>query len=383
MLLDFPGASEMLRILVINWRDIENPEAGGAEVHLHEIFRRIVGMGHKVTLLSSKFPGSLPHKIVDGIEIIRTGNRLFFNFFVPTKTRAMISAENYDIVIDDINKIPFYTPLYVRRPILAIVHHLFASSIFLEASLPVGAYVYASERLIPLVYRKTRFVVVSESTRSELVKMGLPASNLTVIHNAVDHTRYLPSPSAKSPIPLIAYVGRIKKYKRIEHLLEACREVFDTIQDARLVIAGSGDHLDALKRFSRRIGIAERVEFKGWVTEEEKVKILQQAHVFVTPSSKEGWGVTVIEANACGTPVIATNVPGLRDAVRDGETGFLVPHGDIRSLARRIIEVLKNPDLRNQMSMKSVEWARKFNWDDSARAFLQVITEVVAGQSGK
>lgn len=367
----------MLNILVVNWRDIKNPEAGGAEVHLHEIFKRIAGMGHHVTLLASGFDGSAPEETVDGIRVVRRGGKFGFNFHVPGALGALMKERDFDVVVDDINKIPFYTPVYVRKPVLALAHHLFSETIFLETFFPLATYVYLSEWLIPVFYRNTRFVVVSQSTRDEFVKRGLDGERIGIVHNAVDHEVYRPDFGAKSDGPLIGYVGRIKKYKCIEHLLEACNIVFEKLPDARLVVAGSGDHLDALVKTAVSIGIAGRTDFIGHVGEKDKVDMLQKAHVVANPSSKEGWGVTVIESNACGTPVVASDVPGLRDAVVDGETGFLVPHGDIEALAGRILEVLEDQALRRAMSEKAVAWSLKFDWDESARAIVHEIEEII------
>jgi glycosyltransferase involved in cell wall biosynthesis len=367
----------MYRILLVNWIDIANPEAGGAEVHLHEISKRLVTRGHKVTILASTFRDCLSEEEIDGIRIMRRGGRFFFNFHVPRALKSLTDRDEFDIVVDDINKIPFYTPLYVKKPILALAHHLFARTIFIETVLPLAAYVYLSELLIPAVYRNTRFVVVSESTREDFVRRGLPESNIEVVYNAVDHGRYTPSFEDKAKEPMVAYIGRIKKYKSIDHLLKAAKIVFERIPRAHLVVAGAGDYLDSLVATARRLGIADRVDFRGFVSEEEKVSILQKAHVVVNPSSKEGWGVTVIEANACGTPVVASDVPGLRDAVRDKETGLLVSYGDIDGFAESISDVLTDESLRERLSQEAVRWARRFNWDDSADAILKVIAEVV------
>jgi glycosyltransferase involved in cell wall biosynthesis len=361
----------MLNILVVNWRDIENPEAGGAEVHLHEIFKRIAAMGHHVTLLASGFGGAPAEETIDGIGVVRRGGKFTFNFHVPGALSALQKRRDYDVIVDDVNKIPFFTPVYVRKPVLALAHHLFAETIFLETFFPLATYVYLSEWLIPLFYRNTRFVVVSQSTKDEFVKRGLSGDRIGIVYNAVDHGVYKPDFKAKSKTPLIGYVGRIKKYKCIEHLLEASRIVFAKLPDARLVVAGSGDHLDSLKKTATAMGIADRTEFIGHVGETEKVEMLRQVHVVANPSSKEGWGVTVIESNACGTPVVASNVPGLRDAVVDGETGFLVPHGDVAALAEKVLVILEDRDLRRAMSDKAVEWSEKFSWDESAAAIVR------------
>ncbi len=370
----------MYRILFINWRDIKNPEAGGAEVHLHEISGRIAALGHSVTLLASRFKGAPDEEVIDGVRVIRVGGKFTFNFHVPGAVRKLCGRQDFDIIVDDINKIPFYTPAYVRKPILALAHHLFGRTIFLEASLPIALYVFLTESLIPLIYRRTRLVVVSNSTRDELLKRGLKPGNVSIVYNAVDHTKYSPAPEARSADPLIGYVGRIKRYKRVDVLLRALKLVLESVPDVRLRVAGSGDHIDALKALALRLGIEDRVDFMGFVTEQQKIDMLRQVHVVANPSSKEGWGVTVIEANACGTPVIASNVPGLRDAVVDGETGLLVPYGDIAALAGKLTEVLRNDSLRDDLGKSALEWAGKFNWDLAAEGILEEIGRVIGRQ---
>jgi glycosyltransferase involved in cell wall biosynthesis len=370
----------MHRILFINWRDISNPEAGGAEVHLHEISRRIAALGHPVTLLASRFEGSADEEVIDGVRVVRTGGKFTFNFHVPGALRKLAREEPFDVIVDDINKIPFYTPLFVRKPILALAHHLFGRTIFLEASPPIALYVFLSESLIPLLYRNTRFVVVSNSTRDEMLRRGLKPGNVSIVYNAVDHSKYKPLPQARSEEPLIGYVGRIKRYKRVDVLLRALKIVRESIPGVRLRVAGSGDHLDALKDLAGRLGLRDRVDFMGFVTEEQKIEMLRQVRVVANPSSKEGWGVTVIEANACGTPVVASNVPGLRDAVVDGETGLLVPYGDVEALAGRLKEVLGDDARRERLAGNALDWAARFSWDASARGILEEIDKVIGAQ---
>ena len=177
--------------------------------------------------------------------------------------------------------------------------------------------------------------------------------------------------------PLIGYVGRIKRYKRVDVLLKALKNVEKSVPGVRLRVAGSGDHLDALKDLAGRLGLADRVDFMGFVTEDQKIEMLRQVHVVANPSSKEGWGVTVIEANACGTPVVASNVPGLRDAVVDGETGLLVPYGDVEALAGRLTDVLLDDARRESLTGHALEWAARFSWDASARGILGEIEKAI------
>ncbi len=362
-----------MKILVINWQDIRNPLGGGAEVHFHEIFKRIVARGHEVTLYCSAVPGLPSTETIDGIRIIREGGRSTFNFHVPRRYRKTFVSEQFDVVVDDLNKIPFYTPLYVRAPLVTIVHHLFGASIFKEAIFPAAAYVWGTERLAFPVYRDIQFAAVSPSTRRELVEHGIPESQIGLVYNAVDHDLYRTDATAVRNGRTIGYLGRIKAYKSVDHLLRAFAIVLRSMSDARLVVVGDGDARPGLEKLADSLGIRNSIEFTGFVSSEEKVKRLQGMDLVVNPSAKEGWGLTVVEANACGVPVIASNVPGLRDSVVDGSTGWLYPYGDVDHLASVMLRVLREPAERVRVAEEAVRWAGKFTWEASATAMLEVI----------
>lgn len=366
-----------MRILVINWRDIRNPEAGGAEVHLHEIFRRIAARGHEVALLAHAFAGVPARETIDGIDVHRRGPRNTFNFTVPRVLAGPLDPERFDVVVDDLNKIPFYTPLYVRRPLLVVIHHFFAGSIFREVPFPVALYVYLHEALVAPAYRRCRFVTVSQSTRDELVARGIREDRIDLAMNAVDHERFTPAAPGEKDPDLLVCVGRVKRYKNIDLLVRAMRAVRARRPRARLVIVGEGDHRPALARLSSELGLNGTVEFTGFVPLEEKVALLRRASLALTASPKEGWGVTVIEANACGTPVVATDVPGLRDAVVDGRTGRLVPYGSQERMEEAILALLDDDAERARLGREAAAWASRMSWDESARAMLAAIERVV------
>lgn len=364
-----------MKILVLNWQDIKNPYAGGAEVHLHEVFRRIVREGHSVTLVCSQFRGGAPRDIIDGIRVIRVGTRSFFNFTVPLW--YLFFGQKYDVIVDDVNKIPFYTPLYIRKPIVAIFHHLFGKSIFLETNPVVASYVYLSERFIKYVYKDVPVVAVSQSTKNDLAEIGIPGENIRIIHNAVDHSLYRVAPEKNKSGFTIGFLGRIKRYKSIDHLLEAFDRVKAMIPDAKLVIIGDGDFLPRLKKIASKLKSNADIIFTGHVSGEEKVKLIYEMDVIVNTSSKEGWGLTVIEANACGVPVIGANVPGLRDSIVDEQTGLLYKYGDVEALAALILRYYHDVSLRRKLSQNALMWAKKFSWDNSAAEFLEVLTDAV------
>jgi glycosyltransferase involved in cell wall biosynthesis len=367
-----------MNILVVNWQDITNPLSGGAEVHFHEIFSRIVRGGHRVTLCCSTYRGAAPRETIGGIEILRFGSRQVFNFVFPFTYLTRLRGSDYDVVVEDLNKVPFFSPLYVRRPLAGIAHHLFGKSVFRETGLFSAAYVYVMERCALALYRsRIPFMVVSRSTEKEFLANGFSAGRLAVIHNCVDHQTYNAGDGEKSAGPLAVYFGRLKKYKSVDHFLRALPAVLAAFPALKAVVAGDGDDLGRLRGMARGLGIQDAVEFTGYLTVEQKVDLLRRAWFTVTTSLKEGWGLTVIEANACGAPSVAADVPGLRDAVREGETGLLYPYGDIGALSARMLRILEDGALRRRLGEGALRWAATFDWDEAAEktlAFLSGVT---------
>lgn len=370
-----------MNLLVVNWNDLKNPFAGGAEVHLEELLRRLVQYGHRATLLCSGFPGGAGEETVEGVRIVRRGNRYTFNLHVPFALRRLARQDRYDLLIEDINKIPFYTPLYLDMKRLVVVPHLFATTVFHEVNIVLATYVYLGERPLIPVYRGCHFNVISESTARDMIARGIPERDISIIHCGIDRSRYSYDPSVgKYDVPTILYLGRIKKYKSIQHLIAAFRLVRDRVPGSRLMVVGDGDYVKPLKELAAGLGLAAHVEFPGFVSSAEKVDRLRRAHVAVLPSLKEGWGLTNIEANAVGTAVVAADSPGLRDSVRDNVTGYLYEYGNVGQLAEKLIRLLQNETERKRLEQGALEWARTFDWDAAARAFETVARDVVEGR---
>jgi glycosyltransferase involved in cell wall biosynthesis len=306
------------RILVVNWRDIKNPEAGGAEVHYHEIFRRLDREKYEVSVLAHRFPGCLAEESAENIRIYRRGSRTRFNFWVYFNINRFIKKHGFDLIVDDVNKIPFFLPKIVKKPVVAVFHHLFGTSIYKEFSHVPASYVFLGESLIGPVYRDTPFMAVSQSTLRELVNLGFDASNGAVIHNGVNLVKFRPKPDIREPFHILS-LSRMKKYKNLDFLLVAAEELKKIFPRVRLTIAGSGSHLGTLRE---KAGDRLYVHFPGRVSEMEKVRLYQKASIFVNPSVKEGWSITNIEANACGTPVLASDVDGLGTRFGTGKPAF-------------------------------------------------------------
>jgi glycosyltransferase involved in cell wall biosynthesis len=368
-----------MKIQVVNWQDRENPQAGGAEAHLHEIFGRLVDHGHHVTLLCSGFPGAAARATMDGIDVHRVGTRYSFPLAAWPYWRRALAPQKPDVLIEDINKVPLLTPWWGAAHTVALVHHLFGTTAFAEAPVPIATAVWASERPLGWFYRAVPFEAVSESTRLDLVSRGIPASAITVIHNGVDVGALTPDPAARSPMPRFAYLGRLKRYKQVDLIVQAFARLAHPA--ATLDIAGTGDDRARLEQLARSLDLGDRVRFLGFVTEQEKLALLRAAWAMVFTSSKEGWGITNLEAAACGTPVIASDSPGLRDSVRHGETGYLVPHGDVQALATAMRAIADAPDLVTTLGRRGRAFAETFTWERAASE-TEAHLALVTGQEG-
>jgi glycosyltransferase involved in cell wall biosynthesis len=369
-----------VKILAFNWRDPGHPEAGGAELHLSEILTRAVRDGDEVTWLSELFPGGKPEEQYRGIRILRRGSWYNAHLALAQLYRRRLREERFDLVLEDINKVPFFTPCYVSAPVLAVVPHLFGGTVFREASPLVGGLVWAHESLIPLVYRGVPFLVISESTRDDLVRRGIPRDRIDVVRCGLEQGAYSVAVPPESRVrPVIVFVGRLRKYKGAQFAIRALPHVLSRVPEARLEIVGDGPYRESLKSLARALEIEDKVEFMGPLLHRYKVETLNQAMVAVAPSPKEGWGLTVIEANACGTPVVASRSPGLIESVRDGETGVLVPHGNVRALADALADLLTDHPRRVAMANAGIRWAGQFTWERTYRES-RAVMERAAGE---
>jgi glycosyltransferase involved in cell wall biosynthesis len=357
-----------VKVLAVNWLDRANPQAGGAEIHFFEIFRRLVERGHEVTLVASGWRGAPSRTVLDDIDVRRSGGRHTFALTGRSAVRHALVEGAYDVVVEDINKLPLYLPLVTRLPVYVIIPHLFGTTAFREASWPIASTVWLAERAIPRVYRRAAFHAISDSTRDDLIARGVSAAAIRVIYPGVDAERYTPDPDqTRRPEPTFCYVGRLKRYKGLEIALEAVADVRRDVPGLRFEIAGAGDDRPRLERVVERLGLADTVRFLGFVSEREKQQLLREAWAVVFPSPKEGWGITNVEAAACGTPAIASDSPGLRESVLDGQTGILVPHERSEALATAMRRLSGDLPLVNRLGSTGRRFAESLSWDRAAQ----------------
>jgi glycosyltransferase involved in cell wall biosynthesis len=358
-----------IRILWFNWRDIKNPDAGGAEVFTHELMQRLVKKGYRMTLFASHFSGALKSEKIDDVDIIREGGK--YTVYHKAKGYYKKNKNSYDIVIDEINTRPFLTPKFVKKPILALIHQLAREFWFHETYFPLNyvGYYYLERKWLSF-YKDIPTITVSNSSKEDLQKMGL--RKIYIIPEGISVSP-LPEVRQKESAPLVIFLGRLKKAKLPFHAIQAFALIKQTIPDARMYVIGDG----YLRKKLEKARINDIIFF-GRVKNELKYELLSKAHILLVPSVREGWNLAVTEANAMGTPVVAYDVPGLRDSVINGETGILVKDKSPRYLAKAAIYLLKDRNLLNKYSCNALSFSRQFSWDNTAHAFDKVLRKKIA-----
>jgi glycosyltransferase involved in cell wall biosynthesis len=358
-----------VRILWFNWRDLKNPDAGGAEVFTYEVMTRLAKMGHEITLFCPLFPNAATNEKIDGIEIIRRGG--VFTVYLKAKQFYKSNMDRYDLVIDEINGKPFLSPKIIgAKPVLVLFHQLIHEIWFYETHFPLNwlCYHYLEKKWLS-AYRNTPAVTVSASSQKDLEKQGF--NKATIVTVGVS-TKPLRRVEQKQFEPTIVFLGRLKRHKNPDHALRAFALIKNELPHARMWVIGDGNMLEELKK--KRIN---DVVFYGRIQDEVKYDLLRKAHLLLVPSVREGWGLVVTEANAMGTPAIAYDSPGLRDSVINQKTGILVKDKSPQNLANAALTLLKNPGLLKVFSDNALAFSRQFSWDNTAAEFEKIIRQLV------
>jgi glycosyltransferase involved in cell wall biosynthesis/O-antigen/teichoic acid export membrane protein len=363
-----PPVEGRLRILILNWRDIANPDAGGAEVFTHEVAKRWVEQGHDVSLLTSRFAGARGNERIDGVRILRVG-RLRRGTYHLLVQRRLSRLSGYDVILDEINTLPFLTPLWQDHlpPTLALIHQLADDIWDLEVPRPLAMVGRRVEPQLLRMYRDVPVATVSGSTMADLSRLGL--RDIRVVLEGRDEAPPVAHLS-KEAVPTFVFIGRLAANKRPDHAIAAFRRIHDTLPDARLWVIGVG----ALEA-QLRVGTPDGVEFLGRVSRQEMYERMARAHCLLVPSLREGWGLVITEANSVGTPAVGYDAPGIRDAIRPGRTGMLAPSGDPVALADAALSLIGDPEAYESMCREARRWAECFSWDATAEMLLRMLRE--------
>lgn len=367
-----------MHILILNWKDVRNPDVGGAEVILYELAKRMIASGNRVTWFCRAFPGGSGEQTIDGIHIIRRGNRYTAYWQAYLYYRSL--SVKPDRVLDCINTICWQTPLYVpKNKRIAYVNQLAKEVFFYELPPVLSHLAYWLEPLEYVTYRDTKFICYSKSVRTDITTFGIPATNITVFPIGIDHHRY--KPGIKSKDPLFLFVARLARMKRPDLTIEAMRIVIRKYHKAKLALVGYGPMQKQLERMIVRYRLQSNVFlvnkdafFLDATPKDQKVKLMQEAWALLLPSVKEGWGMVVTEAGACETPSIVTRVTGLVDSVPNHTTGIILPAKlKAEDVADALVSIIADSKKRTTMSANASEFAKQFTWDNAYQKFLSFI----------
>lgn len=379
------------RIVVANWRDIDHALAGGAEIYAWHVARALREAGAEVRFLTSREPGQARREQREQITVHRGGHGA--RFYPAALGWLLRHRRGIDLVVDPAGGLPTFSPLVLRRgtPAVLVVHHVHQAQFGVHFPAPVAAFGRWLERVaMRRVYRDHATVAVSQSTRQEMRGQLGWAGPVGILANGADLASYRPGSAGSKDPDRVVVLGRLAAHKRVDLALEAVARVRATSgRDVRVDVIGRGSDRDRLVAHAHGLGLAEAVTFHGFLPSAERDALLGRAAVHVCASDAEGWGQTVIDAAGFGTPTLARDVPGLRDSIQPGETGWLVPDAPaadvlVAGLAEGLGAALReaaDPATRIARAEACVAWARTFDWSQMHVRACDLITEVLIGDA--
>ncbi|MCU1593342.1 MAG: group 1 glycosyl transferase [Frankiales bacterium] len=363
----------LLRVAILSWRDSTHPEGGGSEQYAEAMAAGLAERGHSVTILTARHPGSTKQEAREGYLIRRAGGR--FTVYLRALVR-ILTGPRFDVIVDVQNGTPFFARLVTRRPVVVLCHHVHRDQWRIAlGNTWVGRRIatvgwWVESWLAPRILRGCRYVTVSEVSRRDLIGLGVTAADITVVHNGTP----APLPGvARSEVPEIVVLGRLVPHKRVEHAVRAVAALSDEMPDLRLTVVGHGWWSDEVATEVARLGLTDRVELVGHVTEARKHELLSRAWVLATPSVMEGWGLCVVEAASHGTPSVAyRSAGGLTESVLHGVTGLLA-EDDEQAFTAALRELLTDEVLRHRFGLDARRHAKQFAQEASVDAFVRVL----------
>lgn len=360
------------RVVFLNYMDIKNPLSGGAEEYCFEIARRLSNFGYDIIWVTRRFAGAPRIEVLDGIKIIRVGNR-----FTVYPLAALVTLQlRPDLIFESINVIPFFTPFFTRKPILGMIHHIIPHSVIKRK---IGWLSFFADfiqlKLLPGLYREILILANSESTEKDLISMGFKNVRLTQLGVEIPVFRDAPNKNN-----IIVAGGALRPWKNPDHILKAFNKV---PKDWKLIIFGRPENkkiVPELKRMAQNMGISDRVEILPSISKEEKTELYKMSKIAAIASEKEGWGFAAIEPQTFGCPVVGYDVPGVRDSVKNNITGILVRDGSIDELGESLKKLATDVQLYQKLSMNALEWSHTFTWEHSVDDFVKALETVIEAQ---
>jgi glycosyltransferase involved in cell wall biosynthesis len=364
-----------LDVLILNWRDVTHPQGGGSEVYAEQVAAGLSRRGHRVTFLCAAHPGAPARTTTpDGVRIVRTGGRLsVYAAAALAYHRGRLGRP--DVIVDVQNGVPFFARAWAGVPVVVLVHHVHREQWPVVMG-PVQARLgwWIESRMATRVNRGLPYVTVSEVSRSELGSLGVDTDDVRVVHNGTPLPWSEPVP--RSPEPRLVALGRLVPHKRIEMALRATALLREAHPGLHLDVVGHGWWHDELVAAARALDVLDSVTFTGYVDEAHKDRLLGSAWVSLVPSLKEGWGLTVMEAAAHGTPSVAfRQAGGVAESVVDEVTGLLVD--DENGFVRAVDRLLADQQLTERLGRAARDRAMEFTWDATVTGWEELLHEAI------
>lgn len=363
--------ADLRRITLLAWRDLADTEAGGSEVHADRIASAWAAAGIGVTMRTSAARGLPRTEERHGYRVIRRSGR---NMVFPTAIRDQLSGRlgRADAVVEVWNGVPWLTPLWCRQPHVAFIHHVHVDMWELSLGPTLARIGRTLERRSAPLYRSTIVLTPSTATREHIVEyLRLPPDNLRVIPPGIDP--WFTPGGTRAPVPTVLVVGRLVPHKRVEDLLDLLPDLTRRIPGVRLEVIGEGYHRTTLEQHARNLGVGDQVTFHRAVSTDELVAAYRRAWVVTSASIAEGWGMTLTEAAACGTPAVVLRTGGHTDAVEDGVSGLLA--GSTSQLGILLGDVLTDPSLRQRLGDGAAKRASSLSWQATAVGVLEAVAD--------
>lgn len=373
---DLAASAGIRRVHLLAWRDLDDVEAGGSEVHAAEVARLWSEAGLEVQMRTSFAQGHPPRARRDGYEVIRKAGR----YLVFPRAAVAEATHRYgrrDALVEIWNGMPFFSPLWASGPRIVFLHHIHADMWKMVLPPNLARLGDTLERKVaPRIYRSSRMVTLSPSSKAEMLEVGFRDELVEVVPPGID-PQFRPG-GERSATPLVLGVGRLVPVKRFDRLIRAVVAARRSAPDLELVLVGTGPDRTELEQLVARLDAESYVRFAGRVDDDELVRLYQSAWMVASSSVREGWGMTLTEAAACGTPAVATRIPGHVDALAEGRSGLLAD--DDADLARLIGRVATDADLRARLTQGALDHAAGFTWTNTATRILEVLTDEALGR---
>lgn len=368
-----------MKVLILNWRDVSHPKSGGAEIVTMEHAKGWIAAGHTVTWLTANYAGAAKDELLEGVRVLRRVGSWTIYLYVPFF--LLLHGRDFDVIVDEAHGFPFFSPFFTRTPVIMFIHEIAGEIWDYMFSFPKNYIGKLLENVYFQLYHKSVFWTDAQSTVDELIERGIPKSQCTaipcpiVVSDELRESRY-----EKENVPTYIFVSRVVRMKGIEEVIKAFSFIYRVCPNAILWIVGGGDvlYIAELKRMMQEYGVIKGVKFFGYVSNSTKYNLMGRAHLLLHASVKEGWGLVVLEAASVGTPSIVYNVSGLKDVVKNGQTGIVIHDNSPQEMAKEAIQLLADSKRYVLLQKNGRVWVRSLTWPEVIKSSIQLLEQAVS-----